>query len=121
MIATEKWQQLQVSVGFGVVATGAQVQQVSGQVIVKSGNVSVTGSATDTIATKKVELHLTVDVNQGALSPFKLGVGAVITDGKATGGSLDGSYSTGAGDFGVKVTDDNKEVSGLATWTLHFR
>ncbi|MGB6946319.1 MAG: hypothetical protein WBE37_28240 [Bryobacteraceae bacterium] len=121
MIATEKWQQLQVSVGFGVVATGAQVQQVSGQVIVKSGNVSVTGSATDTIATKKVELHLTVDVNQGALSPFKLGVGAVITDGKATGGSVDGSYSTSAGDFGLKVTDDNKEVSGLATWTLHFR
>jgi hypothetical protein len=121
VIATEKWQQLQVSVGFGVVATGSQVQQVSGQVIVKSGNVSVTGTATDTIPTKKVELHITVDVNQGALSPFKLGVGAVITDGKATGGSVDGSYSTSVGDFGLKVTDDNKEVSGLGTWTLHFR
>lgn len=121
VIATEKWQQLQVSVGFGVVATGSQVQQVSGQVIVKSGDVSVTGSATDTIATKKVELHLSLDVDKGPMSPFKLGVGAIITDGKATGGELDASLKTGAGDFGLKATDDNREISGLATWTVHFK
>jgi hypothetical protein len=121
VIATEKWQQLQVSVGFGVVATGSQVQQVSGQVIVKSGDISVTGSATDTIATKKVELHLSVDVDKGPMSPFRIGVGAIITDGKATGGELDASLKTGAGDFGLKATDDSKAISGLATWTVHFR
>ncbi len=121
VIATEKWQQLQVSVGFGIVASGPQVQQVSGQVIVKSGDVSVTGSATDTIATRKVELHLSVDVDSGGLSPFKFGVGAVITDGKATGGSVDGSYKTNVGDFGVKVTDDNKDMSALGTWTIHWK
>jgi hypothetical protein len=120
VIATEKWQQLQVSVSLGVIAAGPQVQQVSGQVIVKSGGVSVTGGATDTPATKKVDLHLSIGFDKGLLAPFKFGVGAIITDGKATGGSVDGSYKSGYGDFGLKGTDENRNVTGLITWTFPF-
>ena len=118
VIATEKWQQLQVSVSLGVVATGAQVQQVNGQVVVKTGGVTITGAATDTPATRKVDLHLSIGLDKSHLT---FGLGAIATGGKVTGGSLDASLKTRAGDFGLKGTDDNRNITGLATWTLHFK
>jgi len=121
VIATEKWQQLQVSVSFGVVASGAQVQQVDGKVVVKTaGGVTITGTATDTPAKKNVDLHLSIGFDKGQLGPMTFGLGAIITDGKVSGGSLDGSIKTKAGDFGLKASDSNKNITGLATWTLHF-
>jgi hypothetical protein len=120
VIATEKWQQLQVSVSLGVVASGAHVQQVNGKVVVKTGGVTVTGAATDTPATKNVDLHLSIGFDKGRLTPMTFGLGAIVTDGKVTGGSLDGSVKTKAGDFGLKASDSNKNITGLATWTLHF-
>ncbi|MGP8247404.1 MAG: hypothetical protein ACLQVN_23200 [Bryobacteraceae bacterium] len=118
VIATEKWQQLQVSVSLGVVATGAQVQQVNGKVVVKSGGVTVTGAATDTLATNKVDLHLTIGMDKSRVT---FGLGAIATGGKVTGGSLDGSVKFGSSDFGLKASDDNKHITGLATWTYHFK
>ena len=117
MIATEKWQQLQVSVSLGVVATGAQVQKVSGQVVVKTGGVTITGAATDMTATKKIDLHLSIGLDKSRVT---FGLGAIDTGGKITGGSVDASLKTGAGDFGLKGTDDNRNITGLATWTWHF-
>jgi hypothetical protein len=119
-IATEKWQQLQVSVSFGVVASSTQVQQVDGKVVVKTGGVTMTGTATDKPATKTIDLGLSIGFDKNRLGPMTFGLGAIITDGKVTGGSLDGSIKTKAGDFGLKASDSNKNVTGLATWTLHF-
>jgi len=120
VVATEKWQQLQVSVGLGVIAAGPQVQQVNGQIVLKTKDVSIGLTATDSPATKKIDLGLSFGFNQGALSPLKVGVGAVITDGKVTGGTLDASLKTPYGDFGLKGQDENKRFQGLATWTVHF-
>jgi hypothetical protein len=120
LIATEKWQGLQVSVSMGVIAAGATVQQVNGAVVVKSGNVNVGFNATDTLTNKTVNLGLSLGFDDGPLKPLKVGVGAVVTDGKVTGGTADLSLKTQAGDFGVKGQASDKEYSGLATWSVHF-
>jgi hypothetical protein len=117
LIATEKWKQLSVSVSLGVVASTTQMQQVQGQMVVKTGGVTITGSATDTLPTKKIDLHLSVGLDQNRIT---FGLGAIDTAGKITGGSVDAKVKTGAGDFGLKASDDNKNITGLATWTLHF-
>jgi hypothetical protein len=120
VIATEKWQALQVSISMGIIASGTTVQQVNGSVVVKSGDVSVGFSATDTLANRTVNLGVTFGFENGPLKPLKVGLGAVVTDGKATGGTLDASMKTSVGDFGLKGQASDKEYSGLATWSVHF-
>ena len=77
-------------------------------------------NATDTLYNKTVNLGFSLGFDDGPMKPLKVGAGVVVTDGKATGGTLDASLKTGAGDFGVKLQDTNKEVSGMATWTIHL-
>jgi hypothetical protein len=119
-IATEKWQGLQVSVGLGIIAMGTNVQQVNGSVVLKSGDVSVGLNATGTLANKTVNLGVTLGFENGPLKPLKVGVGAVVTDGKVTGGTLDASMKTSVGDFGLKGQASGPQISGLATWAVHF-
>ena len=121
VIATEKWQQLQVSVSFGVVASSTQVQQVDGKVVVKTGGVTMVGNGDRQAGNQDDRPRAEHRFRQEPPgTPMTFGLGAIITDGKVTGGSLDGSIKTKAGDFGLKASDDKKNVTGLATWTLHF-
>ena len=120
LIATEKWQGLQVSVSMGVIAAGTTVQQVNGSVVLKSGNVSVGFNATDTLTNKTVNLGVSLGFDDGPLKPLKVGVGAVVTDGKVTGGTVDATMKTSVGDFGLKGQASDKQYSGLATWAVHF-
>lgn len=120
IVATEKWQQLQVSVSLGIIAAGSTVQQVNGQVVLKTNDVSVGVTATDTAANKTINLGLSLGFENGPLKPLKVGVGAVVTDGKVTGGTANAAVKTWGGDFGVKVQESGKQYQGLATWTVHF-
>jgi hypothetical protein len=120
LIATEKWQALQVSVSMGVIAAGSTVQQVNGSVVVKSGNVNVGFNATDTLTNKTVNLGVSLGFDDGPLKPLKVGVGAIVTDGRVSGGTLDASLKTSAGDFGLKGQASDKQVSSLVTWSVHF-
>ena len=63
---------------------------------------------------------MSLGFDKGPLSPLKVGLGAVVTGGKVSGGTLDASLKTSAGDFGLKGQESNKEFQGLATWTVHF-
>jgi hypothetical protein len=120
LIATEKWQGLQISVSMGVIAAGTTVQQVNGSVVLKSGNVNVGFNATDTLTNKTVNLGISLGFDDGPLKPLKVGVGAVVTDGKVTGGTVDATMKTSVGDFGLKGQASDKQYSGLATWAVHF-
>jgi hypothetical protein len=51
---------------------------------------------------------------------LKVGLGAVVTDGKVTSGTLSASLKTSAGEFGLKGQASDKQYSGLATWAVHF-
>ena len=120
LIATEKWQGLQISVSMGVIAAGTTVQQVNGSVVLKSGNVNVGFNATDTLTNKTVNLGISLGFDDGPLKPLKVGVGAVVTDGRVTGGTVDATMKTSVGDFGLKGQASDKQYSGLATWAVHF-
>ena len=104
----------------GVIAAGTTVQQVNGSVVLKSGNVSVGFNATDTLTNKTVNLGISLGFDDGPLKPLKVGVGAGVTDGKVTGGTLDATMKTSVGDFGLKGQASDKQYSGLATWAVHF-
>lgn len=118
VIATQKWQQLQVSVTLGVVAAGPNVQQVNGQVLFKTQDVSVGVTAKDQPDKKQVDLGLSFGFGQSSTTPVKVGIGAIVTDGKVTGGALDASLKTGVGEFGLKGQEQNKQFQGLVTWTI---
>ena len=131
LTATEKFQQVQISVKFGVVAAGSQVQKVDGAVVVKTGDATVTVTGTGTAGTpatatapptpKKVNLGLTFGVDKGSLSSFKFGAGAIITDGKLSGGSVNAGFDMKKhGKLGVTGQSDGREVKGIATWTITF-
>ncbi|HLK67497.1 MAG TPA: hypothetical protein VKU19_28870 [Bryobacteraceae bacterium] len=96
VVATEKWQNLQVSISLGVIAAATTVQQVQGSIVLKTNDLNFGLNATDSLDTKTVNLGLSLGFNQGPLKPLKFGVGAVINDGKVSG------------------------YQGLATWTFHF-
>lgn len=117
VIATQQWQQMSVSVSIGVIAAGPNVQQVNGQVVLKTKDVTVGVTAKDQLDKKQIDLGLTFGFGQG---PVKLGLGAVVTDGKVTGGSLDASLKTGVGTFGLKGQESGKQFQGLATWSIPF-
>lgn len=120
VVATQNWQQLSVSVSIGVIAAATQVQQVNGQVVLKTKDVSVAVTAKDTLANKKIDLGLSLGVTSGPLTGLKVGIGAVVSDGKVTGGTVDAALKTPYGDIGVKGQESNKQYQGLATWTYHF-
>jgi hypothetical protein len=123
LIATAKWQKLDVSIKFGVIAAGSQVREIDGAVILKSQDVNVSVTGTATPVQKTFNLGLSLSFDTGPLAPLKVGVGAIVTNDKLTGGSLNASLKTPAGEFGLKGQADTKgkpEYKGLATWTVHF-
>ncbi len=120
LMATEKWQQVNISVGLGAIAVGSAIQQINGKLAVKWNDVNLGFTATDALAKKNVNLGLTMSLGSGPLKTLTFGVGAAMSAGKVTGGSLDATLKSGNSDFGFKAQDSNKQWQGLATWTVHF-
>lgn len=122
VLATGTWDRVKVTLQFGAVAAGTQVQKVSGGIAVKTSDVNVSLTGTTIPAEKTVNLGLTLGFDKGRMNNLKIGVGAIVTDDKLTGGSVNATYNTRVGQFGFTgQTDSSKrEVKGLATWTLTF-
>ena len=120
LILTRQWEQMQVSVGMGLITAGPHVQQINGSLAVKTSSVTVTSTVNANLAKHTYNLHLNVNPNLGlGPSPATVGIGVNLTQGTVTGGSLSGSYKTRYGDFGLTGSMDHKTgVSGLATWTI---
>jgi hypothetical protein len=121
VVATEKWQKLQVSISLGVIAAGTSVQQVNGHLVLKTQGVNLGLTAADDLTKKKINLGLSLGFDEGSLKPLKVGVGLIMTDsGKVTGGTLDASLKTSAGTFGLKGQATGNEYQGLLTYGLNF-
>jgi hypothetical protein len=120
LIVTNKWDKIEVSLKVGVVAAGPQVQKVEGAVVVKTPDAKVSVTGTGDPSQRKYNFGLSLEVEKGPAANLKIGVGAIITDDKVTGGSVTAGMKTRVGDFGLSGQGDNREVKGLATWTVTF-
>jgi len=120
VVATEKWESVQVTVSMGIIAAGETVQQVNGSVVLKTNDLSLGFTGNDSLTNKKINLGLSLGFENGPLKPLKVGVGAVVSDGKVTGGTLDASLKTSAGEFGLKGQASGKDYQGMATWSILF-
>jgi hypothetical protein len=125
--ATQSLERVLISLSIGVVATGADVKEVNGQLVLKTRDVNLGLSGSAQPSDRKVNLHLSIDVNsRGLPGPLNFALGASIKDGKATEGSLSGGMKTQYGTFGVTGsmgTNDRtgtEETKVLGTWSLNL-
>jgi hypothetical protein len=121
LMGTEKWDKLEVSVQFGVVATAGDVKQVSGQVVFKTPqvNLGLTGSAQPSDKTVNLGLSLRVSTT-GQPGPLTIGLGAVIKDNKVDSAQLNAAMKTRVGDFGLTGSESKGEHKVMATWSVSF-
>ena len=119
MLATQKWEKVEVSIKMGVIATGADVKEVNGQVALKSNEFSVMMDGAIKPEEKKINLGRGVGFTNGSLpGPLKISLGAVIDNGQVSGGTLSASMKTSAGTFGLDAKSDRSETRALATFTI---
>ena len=117
------WQKLTVELKLGVLAQGAQVQQVQGAAVMKSGPFSLTVTGEGKPQVQQINLGLKLGY-EGVVGngKFNIGLGAMYQD-KALSGTLGGSYQTKGttigvtGNLGTQPGGGIKGV-GMITWTL---
>lgn len=100
--ATQQWQKVTVELKLGILAKGADVQQVEGAAVVKSGPFSVSLTADGKPQLKQVNLGLKLGYD-GSIGngKFNIGVGAMYQD-KALSGTLGASYQTKSATIGLQ-------------------
>jgi hypothetical protein len=113
--------QVKLTFKLGVIASGTEVKQVNAQAIVKADDFTITVSGAADTEKKKINLGIGLGIpGSGPLGPVNLTIGAVVTDGKVTGGQFDATMKTKYGDIGVKGQVDEKSYGGMATYSIPF-
>jgi hypothetical protein len=122
LTGVEKWNKLEVDLQLGVVATGSDVKQVSGKLVFKSQDISVSISGVQQPQQKTINLGLGLEIKKTGLpGPLTINLGAVVKDGKVDQGQLNATMKTrNAGDFGVTGSVGPGENKVLATWSISF-
>lgn len=119
LLATQTWEKIELSFKIGVVATGEHVKEVNGQAALKSNEFSITVDGAAKPEEKKVNLGLGLGFTSSSLpGPLKISVGAVVTDGQVSSGTLNASLKTGVGTFGLDGKTGKDETRALATFTI---
>ena len=119
VITTKQWEKVSLEVKLGILAEGAQVQQVEGEALVKSGafNLQVTGAGKPQVQQVNLGLKLgyTGVIDNGT---FNVGVGAMYQD-QQVSGTVGASYKTGKTTFGLEGNvggkDGGVQYGGLLT------
>lgn len=119
VIAIQKWDKIDLTFKIGVIAAGTDVKEVKGQAIVKSADFSITVDGDVKPEEKKINLGLGLGFTSSSLpGPLNISVGALVTDGQLTGGTLKAGMKTSVGVFGVDAKTDKNETRALATFTI---
>lgn len=119
LLATQKWEKVELSFKIGVIAAGEHVKEVNGQAVVKSNDFSITVDGAAKPEEKKVNLGLGLGFTSSSLpGPLKISLGATVTDGQLSAGTLNASLKTGAGTFGLEGKTGSDETRALATFTI---
>ena len=113
VLTTQKWKEVSVDLKLGLLAKGADVQEVAGETVVKSGPFSVNVTAGVKPQVQQVNLGLKLEysglMDNGA---FKIGVGAMYQDQKANG-TLDASLKSGKAAIGLQGNIGEKDGGGV--------
>jgi len=122
LVGTEKWDKVQLSLEFGVVATGSDVKQINGKIVLKTKdiNLGLTGSGDLTKNTVNLGISLGID-NGGVYGPLNISVTGVVKNGRLTGGGLQGDWqldNTSA--ISVQGTSAGGETKGMVLFTKRF-
>jgi hypothetical protein len=119
LLATQKWEKIELSFKIGVIASGEHVKEVNGQAVVKSNDFSITVDGTAKPEEKKINLGLVLGFTSSSMpGPLKISVGAVITDGQLSGGTLKAGMKTDVGTFGLDAKTGANETRALATFSI---
>ena len=119
ILATQKWEKIELSFKIGIIAAGDQVKEVNGQAVVKSNDFSVTVTGSGKPEEKKVNLGIGLGFKSSTLpGPLNISLGAVVTDGEVTGGTFKASMKTGVGNFGIDAQTNANETRALATFSI---
>ena len=120
--ASVKLSKVDLSFEAGLVAVGPKVDQIKAQAIVKTHDgVSITVDGSDSPATGKIDLGLSVGITGGKLpGPLDIRAGVIFEDKKRPEATLNASLKTGAGNFGVAGSTDGKSGQILGTWSIPF-
>ena len=126
VLAIQKLERVSITLKMGVVAAGSEISKVQGQAIVKADSFSITADAAGAPQTKKVDLGIGFDFKSGSLpGPFRVRVGAVLTDGKFSGGNVGAGLNTRVGNFGLQGQAGKhdlgmQEYRGMLTYSIPF-
>ncbi len=120
--ASKKLSKVDLSFETGIVAVGPKVDQIKAQVVVKTHDgVSITVDGSDSPATNKIDLGLSVGITGGKLpGPLDIRAGVIFEDKKRPEATLNASLKTGAGNFGLSGSTDGKSGQVLGTWSIPF-
>jgi len=121
LVGQLKWDRVSVQLKLQLVASGADVQKVNGEAVVKVGVVNFTAIAGRDFAKPNVDLSLRINAN---LDNVKLGVGAHFSDGGLRGSGsigydLNKKTSIKIEGSGGRGADGRDEYRGVAS--LEFR
>jgi hypothetical protein len=113
VLTTKKWKEVSVDLKLGLLAKGADVQEVAGETVVKSGPFSVNVTAGVKPQVQQVNLGLKLDYS-GVMDngTFKIGVGAMYQDQKASA-TLDAALKSGRTAVGVQGNLGQKDGGGV--------
>lgn len=124
VLAVQKLERVQIKLKMGVVAAGSEITKVQGQAVVKADSFSISADAKGAPQDKKVDLGVGFDFKSGSLpGPFRVRVGAVVTDGKLTSGNVGAGMRTPVGDFALKGSAGKhdlgmQEYRGVLTYSI---
>jgi hypothetical protein len=119
IIATQKWEKIELTFKIGVIAAGEHVKEIKGQAVVKSNDFSITVTGDGKPEEKKVNLGLGLGFTSSSLpGPLNISLGAMVDDGEVTGGTLKASLKAGPGTFALEGKTGGNETRGLATFTI---
>jgi hypothetical protein len=119
VVATQKWEKMDLTFKIGVIAAGTEVKEVKGQAVLKSNDFSITVDGAAKPEEKKVNLGLGFGFTSSSLpGPLNISVGALVKDGEFSGGTLKGTLKTDIGTFGLDAKTDQTETRALATFTI---
>ena len=113
VISTKQWEQVTLELKLGVLAQGAQVQEIDGAAIVKSGpfNLNLTGAAKPQVHEVNLGLKLEYSgvVDNGT---FNIGIGAMYQN-QQVSGTLGSSYKSGPASIGLQGQVGQKDGGGV--------